>query len=146
MEIQRWFRAYVEQLLAQTWEQCSVTTDDDGDYPYRFGTAACFVRVEEGPPLGVRVVALAAKDVRRTAKLLTELNELNAHARTVSTYWFAGAVYVDKAIDAGGVTADTLGQACVDVGAAADSVGTLLAGMFDGQTPYVASTADEDVA
>ena len=52
----QWFRSYVEQILEEAWEQPRVVTDGDGDYLYRFGTAACFVRIEPGPPIGVRVV------------------------------------------------------------------------------------------
>jgi hypothetical protein len=143
VEVLNWFRAYVEQLLAQTWEACRVEADSDGDYLFRHGAAAGFARVEPGPPMGVRVVAQAAVGVRRTAKLL---NELNAHARSVSTYWFDGAVYVDKALDAGGVTAETLSQACTEVGTAADGIGALVAAMFDGQTPFAPSPVDEESA
>ena len=146
MEVLVWFRAFVEQILAQAWEVCRVEPDDDGDYRFRHGTAAGFVRIEPGPPLTVRVVAQAAMDVRRSAKLLTEINELNAHARSVSTYWFDGGVFVDKAIDAAGVTAETLPLACTEVGQAADGVGTLIAGMFDGRTPFAPTSVEEGSA
>jgi len=97
-----WFRSYVEQILEEAWEQCRVAADDDGDYPYRVGTAACFVRVDQGPPLHVRVWGYAATDVRRTAKLLIELNDFNAAARSVRAYWANGAVIVEDAVLAGG--------------------------------------------
>lgn len=146
MEVLNWFRAHVEQILGVAWEVCRVEPDGDGDYPFRHGTAAGFVRIEAGPPLGVRVAAQAATDVRRTAKLLTELNELNAHARSVSTYWFDGAVYVDRWIEAAGVTADTLPAVCAEVGTAADGIGALVAAMFDGRTPLAPSAVDEGSA
>ena len=144
-EIQ-WFRAYVEQILAAGWDQCRVEADQDGDYVFRFGTAACLVRIEKGPPLGVRVIATAATGVRRTAKLLTELNELNAAARAVSTFWHCGSVYVDRAIDAPGVNAQTLMATCSEVGTAADMIGALIAGVFDGATPFAAVGADDEPA
>lgn len=139
-----WFRSHVEKLLRDGWEQCQIEVDEDGDFPFRFGTAACFVRVVAGPPLAVRVVATAATGVRRSAKLLTELNELNAHARSVTTYWCSGAVLVEKTLDATAVNDDTLLRACGEVGAAADSVGTLIAGVFDGATPFGAVPVDQD--
>ena len=144
-EIQ-WFRAYVEQILEEGWEQCRVDKDPDGDFPFRFGTAGCWVRIEPGPPLAVRVIAIAATGVRRSAKLLAELNELNAAARSVSTYWSAGSVYVDRALDAPGVTAQTLMGTCAEVGTAADNIGALIAGMFDGATLFAAATAEEGTA
>ena len=144
-EIQ-WFRSFVEQILEEGWEQCRVDKDPDGDFPFRFGTAGGWVRIEPGPPLAVRVIAIAATGVRRTAKLLTELNELNAAARSVSTFWSAGSVYVDKAIDAPGVTAETLMGSCAEVGTAADTIGALVAGMFDGATPFEAATSEDETA
>lgn len=146
MPVLEWFRAYVERLLAEAWDMERLTPDQDGDYPFRFGTAVCFVRIEQGPPLAIRVVAQAASGVRRSAKLLTELNELNASARSVSTYWFEGAVYVDRAVDAAGVNADTLLGACTEVGRAADNIGALIAGVYDGHTPFQPVPVDEESA
>jgi hypothetical protein len=138
-----WFRSFVEQILEEAWNQPRVVADKDGDYLFRFGTAACFVRVEPGPPMAIRVVARAAEGIRRSAKLLTELNDLNATARSVSTYWFANAVYVDRAVDAGGVNEETLLQACTEVGQAADNIGPLIAGLFDGTTPFEPVAVEE---
>ena len=139
-----WFRAYVEQTLAAGWEQCRVESDGDGDYPFRYGTAACYVRVEAGPPMAVRVLATAAMGVRKSAKLLTELNELNAAARSVTTYWHCDAVHVEKSIDATGVHAETLLRACGEVGKAADDIGALVAAVFDGQVPFVDEVVDQE--
>ena len=141
-----WFRSYVEQILEEAWEQCRVAADDDGDYPYRVGTAACFVRVDQGPPLHVRVWGYAATDVRRTAKLLIELNDFNAAARSVRAYWANGAVIVEDAVLAGGVNAETLTRVCREVGRAADDIGALAAAMFDGQTPFPAGDVVEGEA
>lgn len=139
-----WFRAYVEQTLAEGWEQCRVVPDDDGDYRYRHGTASCYVRVEAGPPMMVRIVAVAAVGVKRTAKLLIEVNELNAHARSVTSYWCADAVFVDRSIDANAVSTETLLRACAEVGRAADDVGTLVAAFFGGQTPFAPLSIDQE--
>ena len=140
-EIQ-WFRAYVEQILEDAWDMPRVVADDDGDYVYRYGTAACLVRVEPIAPMSVRVMARAATGVKRSAKLLAELNEHNATSRWVTTYWFAGAVYVDRAIDASGVTPETLTRVCAEIGQAADNIGTLIAGVFDGKTPFAPAAVE----
>ena len=131
-----WFRAYVEKILMEVWSQPALVADDDGDYPFRYGTAACYVRVEPGPPMSVRVFAQAAMDVRRSAKLLTELNDFNASARSLTAYWDHGRVIIDEALLAEGTNAATLTRACADAGQAAHDMGTLVAAMFDGRTPY----------
>ena len=56
----QWFRAYVEQLLVKVWDQPQLVPDTDGDYPFRFGTAACYVRIEPGPPMTLHVVGRAS--------------------------------------------------------------------------------------
>ena len=138
MQQSEWFRAYVEKILEGVWEQRPLVRDADGDYPFRYGTAACFVRVEEGPPLGVRVVAQAATNVRRSAKLLSELNDFNAHARSVTAYWDVNCVVIDACVDAEAANDETVTRACAEVGQAAHDVGTLIAAMFDGRTPFAA--------
>ena len=35
-----WVRSHVERLLQDEWDACRVAADDDGDYPFRRGTAA----------------------------------------------------------------------------------------------------------
>ena len=138
-----WFRAYVEKILEGVWDQRPLLADDDGDYPFRYGTAACFVRIEAGPPLGVRIVAQAVTHVKRSAKLLAELNDFNGHARSVTAYWDSGCVIVDMALDAEGANSDTLTRACAEVGQAAHDMGTLLAAMFDGRTPFAVPDRQE---
>lgn len=131
-----WFRAYVEQILTSVWEQPDLKPDADGDYAFRYGTAACYVRIEAGPPMTLRVLAQAAVDVRNSSKLLNELNDFNAHAWSVTAYWANDCVVLDQAILAEGVNRETLTRACADVGQAAHDIGVLVASVFDGRTPY----------
>ncbi len=134
-----WVRSHVERCLQDEWEECRVVRDGDGDYPFRHGSAACYVRVEETSPVLVRVFAHAVVDVRRTARLLAELNDLNASARSAHVYWAGGLVVVEHALHAAAVDRETLGHACVAVGTVAADIGTLLAGVFGGHTPFAAS-------
>lgn len=62
-------RSHVERCLQQIWDTPDLVTDTDGDYPYRWGTAACWVSVQPDPP-AVRVFGYAARGVRPTAALL----------------------------------------------------------------------------
>ena len=73
-------RSHVERCLQDIWESPELITDPDADYPYRYGTAACWVSILDGPELGVRVFAHAAVGVRPSAKLAREVNELNDNA------------------------------------------------------------------
>ena len=43
-------RSHVERCLQDIWQVCRVAVDDDGDYPFRAGVAACWVRVDSRTP------------------------------------------------------------------------------------------------
>ncbi|MBA2532416.1 MAG: YbjN domain-containing protein [Nocardioidaceae bacterium] len=132
-----WFRAYVEKLLRGGLID-EPKQDSDGDYLYRWGTAACWVRLSEQPFWRVDVFAHAVLGVKPTARLLREINETNARLVSGRIYTAGGVVVVEQSVLADGLTADTLAQACVAVGSAANDLGPLLAVMFDGQTPFPA--------
>ncbi len=87
-----WFRCYVEHLLQEMWGEDELVIDADGDYPSRYGSAAVWVRVEDAAPMGVRVFAHAAYDVRRSARLLAELNDITARSRFGSVHLAGAAV------------------------------------------------------
>ncbi|MDQ3627752.1 MAG: YbjN domain-containing protein [Actinomycetota bacterium] len=130
-----WLRAYVEKLLRESFLE-GVEADGDGDYPFRWGTAACWVRVDDRPFARVEVFAHVVHGVRPSARLLREVNDANRRVVGGRVYEWDGMVVAAQSIHAHGLQADTLAQACVGVGTVADDLGALLAAMFDGQTPY----------
>lgn len=132
-----WFRAYVEKLLREAGDP-DVVPDEDGDYPFRWGTAACWLRVCEEPHLRVQVFGQAAFGVKASARLLRELNEANARTVSARVYLLGGSVLVEQSVPADGLNEASLTQACVAVGSVADDLGILLAVMFDGETPFPA--------
>lgn len=138
-----WVRSHVEQLLAREWEMCRVEVDRDGDFPFRSGTAAGWVSVLPEPPHLVRVMAHAVYGVKSSLKLLRELNELNVRSLTAAALLIDDIVVVQQTITPVGMTDRALAQAIASVGWMADDVGTLLAAMFDGATPYPADSATE---
>ena len=142
-----WLRSHVERCLQDLWQRYPLETDGDGDYPFRYGTAGCWVHVEPDAPGTVRVVGIAARELHRSAKLLAEVNDVNARTRTAHAYFTNGAVLVEQALLASTVTRDSLGQACTAVGSVADDIGGMLAVMFDGETvfPEELEPADGDV-
>lgn len=131
-----WLRAYVEKLLREEWDE-EPWVDDDGDIPFRSGTAACWVRVHGSRrAMRVEVFAQVVQGVKPTAQLLRELNECNALMVYGWIYETNGSVVVEQSIDVDGLNGRTLRRACNAVGAVADDMGSLLAAMFDGTTPY----------
>lgn len=140
-------RSHVERCLQDMWDKCRVEVDADGDYPFRYGTAACFVRVEESAGLvTVRVFAQAAHGVPRSMKVLTEINDVNRRTRTAHAYWDAGMVLVEQSVGASGVDRQTLDQACRSVGQVADDIGGMIAAVYGGQTPFGALSEAVDGA
>ena len=73
-------RSHVERCLQDIWDVPDLVIDDDGDYPYRRGTAMCWVSPFDGPVPGVRVFAHAAYGLKPSAKLLREVNDLNVRS------------------------------------------------------------------
>ena len=108
--------------------------DSAGDYPYCSGTAVCWIGVGGDPPV-VRAVACAAVGVKKSAKLLGELNELNDEVLTARVYWEDGAVLVEQAMLAHTVDRRSLAHAGQSVAAVANDIGGMIAAVFGGQTP-----------
>jgi len=141
----RWVRSHVERLLQDEWDTCRVRSDSDGDYFFRAGTAACWVQVMADPEY-VRVFAHAACGVKPSAKLLTELNQIQARATTVAVFVSGEIVIVQQTLIAHGLNRHTLRQALLAVSTVADDIGQLVAGMFDGQTPFTAEASVDEAA
>ncbi len=138
-----WITSHVERCLQQVFDSCDLKTDSDGDWPYRWGTAMCWVSVMPDEPHFVRVFSHAAYGVRRSAKLLAELNEVNGRATTANVYWNDGMVMVEQALHPAGVTVETLRQAYASVGQVADDIGHLIASVHGGATPF--APCDEEI-
>ncbi|OMB89903.1 hypothetical protein A5746_21695 [Mycolicibacterium conceptionense] len=128
-------RSHVERCLQDLWDVHHVQTDDDGDYPYRRGTAACWISLDEHDPPIVKAIACAAVGVKKSAKLLGELNEINSRCRTSHVYWSGGSVIVEQSMLAHAVDRRALAHAGQSVASVANDIGTMIATMFGGQTP-----------
>jgi hypothetical protein len=143
VQMDEMFRSHVQRCLQDVWECSELVTDADGDYPYRDGTAACWVSVRTGPKPGVRVFAYAAVEVKRTARLLTEVNELNSRSRWARIFWESGTVMVAADIPWTAVDRPTLAHYTQTVGSVADDIGKMLAVVYGGSTPFPAETDEE---
>jgi hypothetical protein len=143
-----WIKSHVERLLQDEWDVCRVIADDDGDYPFRYGAAGCWVTVLATDDAAlVRVWAYAADGVKSSAKLLQELNAIQQRGLSSSVMWKSGHVIVSQTISPVGLTGAVLRQALTAVGGLADDIGVLIASMFGGTTPHeVVASKNEDAA
>ena len=139
-----WLRSHVQVLLQQEWGLCRVFADDDGDYFFQHGTAAGWVQVLDGVPPLVTVFAHAAFGVKRSYKLLTELNDIQNRTRACHVYLAGTDIRVEQAVLASGLTQASLAHAIHHVGTVADDVGLLLAQMFGGETPFAPQLENMD--
>ena len=143
----QWIRSHVERLLQEEWDACRVHQDGDGDYPFRSGTAMCWVSVMQSDPVMVRVFAHAAFGVRPTLKLYRELNDIQVCALSARITTHDGIVMVSQTISPVGLTRPVLAQAMQAVASTADEIGVLVAAMYGGSTPFPAEdSSDEEVA
>ena len=136
-------RSHVERCLQDIWQVCRVPTDDDGDYPFRAGTAACWVRVDSQLPVLVRVFGHAVVDVKRTAGLLRELNDVNSRARTTSAAWDAGVVRVSAMVHPEALGRASLRHALDAVATVSNDLGPMLASVYGGSTPHQPEEVEE---
>jgi hypothetical protein len=141
-----WIKSHVELLLQREWDLCRVIADSDGDFPFRHGTAACYVSVLDIDPPMVRVFAHAAYGLKPTLKLLRELNEIQRRALSARVELRNDVVVVSQTLSPLGLTQPVLAQAMDAVATVAADIGTLLAGMFDGSTPFPAGVPDSEDA
>lgn len=141
-----WIRSHVEQLLECEWDACRLNVDGDGDYPFRSGTAACWVSVLDTDPVMVRVFAHAAYGLKPSLKLLKELNDIQRRALSCRIELGDGVVVVSQTISPYGLTHPVLRQAINAVATVAEDIGTLLAAVFGGSTPFAAEVPDSEDA
>lgn len=147
MSEMQWIRSHVERLLEDEWEACRVQSDDDGDYPFRVGSAACWVSVMHSDPIMVRVFAHAAFGVKPTLKLYRELNEIQRCSLSAHVAYADGVVLVSQTLSPVGLTQRALAQAMTAVAGTANEIGVLVAAVFGGSTPFpVEEPSDEEVA
>lgn len=141
-----WIRSHVELLLQREWDVCRVESDPDGDFPFRNGTAACWVSVTDGPMPMVHVVAHAACGFKYSAKLLREINDIQGRTLSARVTFTDGCVLVSQTVNPIGMTQPVLSQALLSAGGIADDIGALLAVMFDGRTPFPADVSSSEDA
>jgi hypothetical protein len=130
--------SHIQRIIQDDLEICEVVRDADGDYPFRHGTAAYYVRVVAGEPVIVQIFSLAVRGVRKSARLLDELNSVNARLNLGRIFWRDGYVAVETTLLAESLDRASLSRACTAVGAVADEVGSMIATVYGGHTTFPA--------
>jgi hypothetical protein len=128
--------AYVSQLLCEWFSLGQVRRDEDGDYPFRYGTAVYYVRVLDRDPAVLRIFAIAVHDLDCSPGLLEELNEINANVAFARVSHGSRQVWVEAELWADNLDAFVLGMTCERVGELADRIGPSLATLFGGLTRF----------
>ncbi|HEY7858871.1 MAG TPA: YbjN domain-containing protein [Candidatus Nanopelagicales bacterium] len=148
--VRKIFRSHVENCLKSIWETVKLESDSDGDYPFLVGKAPAWVSVREsGSTPAVRVFAYACVDVRRTLKLLAELNEINAGSALCRVYRANGTIVVEASLPWQLLDERALQYLIDEVAAVATQVAELIALVHGGRVPLegvVAAAADDEVA
>lgn len=121
--------------MREIWDDAPVHYDDDGDIPFRAGTAAVWVSMRFEEPR-LRVFAHAAYGVKPTTALLRELNDVCGRSIFAKVYVRNGVVMVESVVPAEGVNTRTLKMAVDSVASVANDLGVMIATVFGGATPF----------
>lgn len=123
--------SHVERRVREAMGLTEVKRDPDGDIPFRYGTAACFISVDDDGQLA-RVWSPAVRDLRPTAAVLRELNAVSADLSFARVVLRWGCAYVEASTLIEELTARHLRQLCDEVGSSADGLGQMLAAVHGG--------------
>jgi hypothetical protein len=129
-------RPYVEKLLKEGFNIHDLAPDPDGDYPFRYRSAGYFVRLYNEPAPTVQLFSVVVRDIKRTPKLLSKLNDINAGAAFVRVYWLDHKVIASTELVAETLDGEELGNACNVVGGVADAIGRGLVADFGGHVLF----------
>jgi hypothetical protein len=127
-------RPFIEKSLAAMLEQERVAPDADGEYNFPQGSAEVTLRlIDESVPL-LQLSAVLVSGVKKKARLLDVVNEVNATEMGFRVFRFE-----DLVIGAWEVPADTLDprqftEICHRFAEIADRLDTVLARKFGGKT------------
>jgi len=110
--------------------------DHDGDYTFRFQTAALRVRLVEDDPPRVRIFSVVLRGVEESADLLRELNSINASSYLARAFMVDDEVVVGWELIAETLDDVELQLTCGQILRLAEGTGPFLAHLFGGRTVY----------
>lgn len=130
-ELGKFVAGALEQLLGS-----KPVVDEDGDFPILFGSAMVYVRAQtpkEDIP-SVSAFATLVRDVKPSAALLSDLNEINQKLRFAKVMILPDGVAIDVTIPASTLSVDELHAILLEVSTAGDYFDTILSEKHGGKT------------
>ncbi len=137
-------RPFIERNLAAMLEVERVAPDSDGEYTFPHGSAEVTVRLLEAPMPLLQFSAVLVTGIRKKARVLEALNDLNAAELGMRIFRFENLVIAAWEVPADTLDARQFTDACHRFGEAADRIDTLLARKLGGKTAR-ADAEDEAV-
>lgn len=134
-------RSHVKECLREAFELPSLKVDDDGDVPFRHGTAIYYVTVR-GDGKRVKVWAHAVRGVKRTAALLREVNEVNIGLELARVYLVHDRLAVEGVLPVAALEPGDLWSLCMEVGTTADEVGAMVSTVHGGVVAHPDDSCD----
>src|SRR3954453_18989845 len=139
---------HVQRCLERDLGIPRMDADDDGDYGAIVDGQIVWVRpmLDESPPL-VRVWMTALRGAKKSAALLTEINDINVGLNQVRCVLLGKAVVVTAEAELESIEPGELGRLVTLVAHTAEHVGELIHAVFGGELPFsvgIVGDAGED--
>lgn len=137
-------RHHVERSLERDLDVPTFGPDEDDDYGAVVADLVVWIRplLHHEPPL-VRVWAPAVHGVKKSARLLAEVNDLNLGMRQIRCTLSGASVIVAAEVEIESVTDGLLVRLVTQVGETAAHVGDLIATVFGGECPRLSTDIEE---
>lgn len=133
-------RSHVKECLREAFELPQLIVDEDGDVPFHQGTAVYFVSIRlDGKK--VKVWSQAVVGIKPTAGVLREVNEVNAGMEHARAFITRQRLVIEGVLPTDGLTPEDLRDLCLEVGVAADEIGTMISAVHGGEVARPGSTS-----
>jgi hypothetical protein len=134
-------RSHVKELVREAFELDEVVVDEDGDFPFPFGSAMFYASLESAGRL-LKVWSCAVRGVPISKAVLREIDEVNTGLIFARVFTRGTSVMVEGCLPVESLRAHDVGFLCSEVGRTADRVGSMLAAVHGG---HVTFPAEDDV-
>jgi hypothetical protein len=127
-------RPFIEKNLAALLETERVAPDGDGEYTFPHGSAEITLRLLDAPMPLLQFSAVLVSGVKKKARVLEAVNEVNAAELGLRAFRFEDLVIAAWEVPADTLDARQFADACRRFGEAADRLDTALARKLGGKT------------
>jgi hypothetical protein len=127
-------RPFIEKNLAAMLEVERVAPDGDGEYTFPHGSAEITIRLLDAPMPLLQFSAVLVSGMKKKARVLEAVNEVNAAELGVRVFRFEDLVIAAWEVPADTLDARQFTDACRRFGETADRLDTMLARKLGGKT------------